>query len=78
MCSTYLKHLDSSILPQDPNLEVQGYMLIQVDHPSNVKQVGVYLLQKPSPLKTFNINYLQECITFELGIKTYYALLLHF
>ena len=31
-------YLDSSILPHDLNLEVQGYDMIKVDHPSNIKR----------------------------------------
>ena len=63
-------YLDSSILPQDPNLKVQGYKLIRGDHPSDVKQGGACVYYKNHlPLKLLNINYLQECITFELSIK---------
>ena len=62
-------YLDSSILLQDPNLEMQAYMLIRVDHPSNVKRGGVCVYYKDHlPLKLLNINYLQEGITFELSI----------
>ena len=70
-------YLDSSILPQDPNLEMQGYTSIREDHLSNVKRGGVCVYYKNHlPLKLLNINYLQECITFELIIKTNFVLLL--
>ena len=60
-------YLDSSILP---NLEIQAYTLIRADHPSNVKRGGACVYFKNYfPLKLLNINYLQECITFELSIK---------
>ena len=52
-------YLDSSILPQDPNIEMQTYTLIRTDHPSNVKRGGVCVYYKNHlPLKLLNINYL--------------------
>ena len=72
-------NLDSSIFPQHPNLEMQKYKLIWVDHPSNVKRGEVCVNYKNLlPLKPLNINYLQECITLELSIKKNYAQLLLF
>ena len=62
-------YLDSSILPQDPNLERQGYTLIRANHPSNVKG-GCVFYNNHLPLKLLNINYLQECTTFEISIKS--------
>ena len=51
-------YLDSSIIPQDSNLEIQGYMLIRADHLSNVKRGGVCVYYKNHlPLKLLNINY---------------------
>ena len=47
-------YLDFSILPQDPNVEMQGYMLIRAEHPSSFKTRGsLLLLQKPFSLETF-------------------------
>ena len=49
---------------------MQGYKLIQADHISNVKRGKVCVYYKNHlHLKLLNINYLQECITFELSIK---------
>ena len=62
--------MDSCILSHDPNLEAQGYDLIRVDHPSNVKRGGVCIYHKNYlPLKLTNINLLHECLTIELNIK---------
>ena len=36
---------DSSITEGDKNTQLKGYNLIGRDHPSNIKQGGVYLLQ---------------------------------
>ena len=63
-------YLDSGILPQDLNIEMQAYTLIREDHPSNVKRGRVCVYYKNHlPLKLLNINYLEEYITFELSIK---------
>ena len=63
-------YLDCSILPQDLNLEMQGYRLIQTDHPPNVKQGSTCVYYKNHlPLKLLNLNSLQECIIFGLSIK---------
>ena len=69
-------YFDSSILPQDPNLEMPGYMLIRVDHPSNIKRGGVCVYYKHHlPLKLLNKHYLQECITFESSIKNKFCII---
>ena len=62
--------MDSSIFSHDSNLEVQAYHLITADNPSNVKRGGVCIYYKNHlPLKLININFLHECLTFELNIK---------
>ena len=72
-------YLDSSILPQDPNLEMQRYTLIRADHASNIKRGGVCVYYKNHlPLKLLNIHYLQECIPLNQVLKTNFVLLLHF
>ena len=69
-------YLDSSILTQDPNLEMHVYTLIRADHSSNVKRGGVYVYYKnPLSLKLLNINYFQECITFKLSIKNKFCII---
>ena len=60
---------DSSMPFDDNNLEIPGYYLIRVDHPSNSKRGGVCVYYRNSlPLKILDIFYLQECIVFELKI----------
>ena len=55
---------------------MQGYALIQADRPSNVKQGGLCVYYKNHlPLKLPNINYLQECITFELSTKNKFCII---
>ena len=39
-------YLDSSILVDDDNLEISGYNLIHLDHPSNSKRGGVCIYYK--------------------------------
>ena len=62
-------YLDSNILPDDSNLEIPGYNLVRSDHPSNKKCVGVCIYYKGYlPLRIININYLNECVRFELMV----------
>ena len=62
-------YLDSSISNDDGNLEIPGYDLFRADHPSNTKRGGVCIYYRNSlPLKILNIQYLHECINFEIRI----------
>ena len=48
---------------------ILGYELYRADHPSNVKRGGICIYYKNLlPLKVTNIQYLQECINFEMKI----------
>ena len=62
-------YLDSSTTSDDDNLAISGYNLIRSDHPSNNKRGGVCIYYKNFlPLRVLGIQYLQECINFELNI----------
>ena len=62
-------YLDTSAPLHDVNLEIQGYELVQSDHPSQHKRGGVCIYFRNSlPLKILNIHYLQESISFELQV----------
>ena len=62
-------YLDSTISSNDSNLIIPGYKLYRADHPSNVKRGGICIYYKNLlPLKVTNIQYLQECINFEMKI----------
>ena len=61
--------LDSSISIDDDNLQIPGYSSVRADHPSNTKRGGVLLYYKSFlPIKLIDVNYLNECISFELRI----------
>ena len=61
--------LNSEILTDDENLQIPGYSIARVGHPSNIKRGGVCVYYKTSlPLKLLDIKYLQECIHLELII----------
>ena len=61
-------YLDSSTTSDDDNLAISGYNLIRSDHPSNNKRGGVCInYKKILPLRVLGIQYLQECINFELN-----------
>ena len=57
---------NSEILTGNENLQIPGYSIARVDHPSNTKR-GVYYKTSLS-LKLLNIKHLQECINLELII----------
>ena len=63
-------YLDSSISNNDDNLEIPGYDLYRADHPANTKRGGVCIYHRNSlPLKILGIQYLHECINFEIRIE---------
>ena len=48
---------------------IPSYDLFRADHPSNTKRGGVCIFYRNSlPLKILNIQYLHECINFEIRI----------
>ena len=58
-----------SISNDDDNLEIPGCYLFRADHPSNTKREGVCIYYRNSlPLKILNIQYLHDCINFEIRI----------
>ena len=62
-------YLDSSTTSDDDNLAISGFNLIRSDHPSNNKRGGVCIYYKNFLLlRVLDIQYLQECINFELNI----------
>ena len=62
-------YLGSSIPSDDDNLELPGYNLERVDNPSNTKRGGVCIYYHNSlPLKVIDIQFLNECINFEIRI----------
>ena len=62
-------YLDSTVASDDENLEITGYNLVRSDHPANTKRGGVSLYYKNClPLTVLDIQYLDECMNFELKI----------
>ena len=62
-------YLDSSISSNNGNLEVAGYTLVRADNPNNTKRGGVCIYYLNSlPLKVLDIQFLNECINFEINI----------
>ena len=61
--------LNSNILPNDSNLEIPGYNLVRCDYPSNKKRGGVCEYYRSYlPLRIIDINYLNECLRFQLMV----------
>ena len=62
-------YLNSSNSPDDETLEISGYNLVRSDHPLNSKRGGVCIYYKNYlPLRIISVNYLSECINFEIMI----------
>ena len=69
MLRLWKTYLHSSISNDDDNLEIPGNDLFRADHPSNTKRGGVCIYYRNSLLlKILNIQYLHECINFEIRI----------
>ena len=61
-------------------MDIDGYNLVRSDHPSNTKRGGVCIYYRNYlPLRVININYLNECIVFDikLGNKIYSFVVLY-
>ena len=62
--------LNSEILSNNENLVIPGYNIVRNDHPSDTKRGGVCVYYKQSlPLRVLDLNYLEECIIFEVNIE---------
>ena len=62
-------YLDSNASPDNNNLKISRYNLILSDHPSNSKRGGICIYCKHFlPLRILDVQYLQECINFEMKI----------
>ena len=50
-------YLNSETSTDDQNLEIPGYYMLRVGHPSNDKRGGIYILYKTTlPLRVLNIS----------------------
>ena len=62
-------YLNSDTSSNENNLNIPGYNMSRVDHPSGNWRGGVCIYYKESlPIKMLNINYIQERICFDLKI----------
>ena len=62
-------YLDSSIPSDDDNQELPGYNLVCADNPTNTKKGSVCIYYHISlPLKVIDIQFLNQCINFEIRI----------
>ena len=64
-------YLNSDTSSNVNNLNMPGYNMSRADHPSGNRRGGVCIYYKESlPIKMLNISYLQECICFDLKIRS--------
>ena len=62
-------YLSSSTPPDDDTLQISGYNLVRSDHPFSSKRGRVCICYKNYlPLRIISVNYLSECINFEITI----------
>ena len=62
--------LDSSILTENNNLNMNGYKMMRVEHPNNVKRGSVCAYVRESlPDRNFSNSYLSERLTLEVIIS---------
>ena len=62
--------LDSSVSLDDCNLSIQGYSLIRVAHPDDVKRGGVCLYFKENlTLKFIDNSFIAQCIVCEITLQ---------
>ena len=63
-------YLDASVSSDNDNLNINGYNLVRVDHPGNVKIHSVCLYFKESlPVRCLPNSYLKECLLLEVSIN---------
>ena len=63
-------YLYSDTSTSDDNLNIHSYNMSCSDHSSGIRHGGVRIYYKESlPIKTLNINYLQECTRFDQKIR---------
>ena len=68
-------YLVSTTELDDKNLETAGYNLLRTDHASNSKRGSVCVLYKTSlALKLTVVQYLQECLIFEILVGGNYVI----
>ena len=62
-------YLNSEAVSNDDSLNIPSYNMVRADHPSGNWRGGVCVYYKETlPIKMLDINYLQECISFDLKI----------
>ena len=63
LCEIYM---DSST--PDGLLQIDGYTLLRIDHPSNIKRGGVCIYYKESlPFRVMSLPYLKEVLLLEMN-----------
>ena len=64
----FISNFDSSILSDHVSLDLEGYKLVQADHPNNVKWGDLRVYFKESlPGRLINLLYLQEAFLLVLN-----------
>ena len=66
----FKSYLNPGMSSSIDKLDIFGYNMSRADHPSGNWRWGVFIYYKASlPIKMLNIDYIQECISFDLKIE---------
>ena len=63
--------LDSTVPDHDENININGYSLLRVDHPNNIKRGGVCMyFKEPLPLiRRSDLSNMKECFVTEINVN---------
>ena len=63
--------LDSTIPRNDENININGYSLLRVDHPNDIKRGGVciYFKEYLSLIRRCNLSNMKECLVTEINVN---------
>ena len=63
--------LDSTIPRNDENININGYSLLRVDHPNDIKRGGVciYFKEYLSLIRRSNLSNMKECLVTEINVN---------
>ena len=63
--------LDSTITSDDVNIQINGYSLLRVDHPNNIKRGGVrtYFKESLPLIRRNDLTNIKDCLVTEINVN---------
>ena len=64
--------LDSTILDDNANIQINGYSLLRADHPNNIKWGGVciYFKESLTLIKRNDLTNLKDCLVTKINVDS--------